>query len=124
MTKLVVCYYHSCGQSIEVFHFSDSLAAMSGFAVTCGAIVGPVLGGVFVDVQSGCAVHIEDSLQEGDRESLQFGPLCSQLFILDLSLSFRFVWGCYACVLLGRVSGSMARRAGSRIRGFGDVSHH
>ena len=27
-------------------------------------------------------------------------------------------------LLLGCVSGSMARRAGSRIRGFGDVSHH
>ena len=29
------------------------------------------------------------------------------------------MWGCHACVLLGRVSGSTARRAGSKIRGFG-----
>ena len=49
MTKLVVCYYHGHGQSIHVSHFSDSLAAMSGFAVTCGATVGTVLRGVLVD---------------------------------------------------------------------------
>ena len=42
MTKLVVCYYHGRGQSIQVSHFSDSFAEMSGFAVTRGAIVGPV----------------------------------------------------------------------------------
>ena len=83
MTKLVVCYYHGRGQSIHASHFSDSLEAMSGFVVTCGAIVG-----------RGGAVHTEGSLQEGDRESLQFGPLFSQLFVLDLSLSFRCVWGC------------------------------
>jgi len=50
MTKLVVCYYHGRGQSIQVSHFSDTLAAMSGFTVTFGAILGPVLGGVLVDV--------------------------------------------------------------------------
>ena len=126
MTKLVVCYYHGRGQSIQVSHSSDSLAAMSGFAVTCGAIAGHVSRRVLVDINLKCggAVHIEGFFQEGERESQQFGPLYSQLFVLDLSLLFRCVWGSYACVLLGRVSGSMARRAGSRIRGFGDVSHH
>ena len=49
MTKLVVCYYHGRGQSIQVSHFSDSLAAMSGFAVTYGASVGPVSRGVLLD---------------------------------------------------------------------------
>ena len=33
-------------------HFSNSLAAISGFAVTFGAIVGPVTGGVLVDATS------------------------------------------------------------------------
>ena len=49
MTKLVVCYYHGRGQAVQMSHCSDSLAAMSGFAVTCGAIVGPVSRGVLVD---------------------------------------------------------------------------
>ena len=69
------------------------------------------------NLQCGCAVPIEGSYQEGDRESLLFGPLYSHLFVLDLSLLFRCVWGSCTCVLLGCVSGSMARRAGSRIRG-------
>ena len=108
MTKLVVCYYHGRGQSIQASHFSDSLAAMSGFAVTCGATVG-----------RGGAVHTEGSFQEGDRESLHqiWTPLLPALrFRFEFVLPVRV--GLLTCVLLGRVSGSMARQAGSRIKGL------
>jgi len=49
MTRLVVWVHHGRERPIQVSHFSDSLAAISGFAVTFGAIVGPVIGGVLVD---------------------------------------------------------------------------
>ena len=105
MTKLVVCYYHGRGPSIQVSHFSDSLAAMSGFAVTRGAIVGFERSprGRF-NLQCGGVVHIEGSLQEGDRESLQLGPLYSHLFVLDLSLLFRCVWA-WPCVWVNGETG-------------------
>ena len=49
MTKLVVRCYHGRGQPTKASHFSDSLAALSCFAVTYGVIVGPVSRGVLVD---------------------------------------------------------------------------
>ena len=69
-----------------------------------------------LNLQCGGAVHIEGSLQ-GDRESLQSGPI----LFPALRSRFEFVVpvrvGLLACELLGRVSGSMARQAESRIRG-------
>lgn len=46
MTKLVLMCPRE--KPLEVSQFSDSLAAVSGFAATFGAIVGPVMGGVLV----------------------------------------------------------------------------
>ena len=58
---LVVSFHHGLDRPIQLSHFSDSLAAISGFPVTFGATVGPVTGGsresLHVGYIEGCAVH-------------------------------------------------------------------
>ena len=49
---LVVWVHHGREQPLQMSHFSDSLAVISGFAVTFGATVGPVTGGVLEDATS------------------------------------------------------------------------
>ena len=108
MTKLVVC--------VALFRFPRSdVWLSSGLWCPCWPRFERSPRGR-LNLQCGGAVHIEGSLQ-GDRESLQSGPIYSQLFALDLSLSFQCVWVCWRASCSAVCLGQWRDRLGRGLEG-------